>query len=140
LWPGPALFDLSSRDEAPTLSGEPEAFVRVGLAHDRALRRILRVSGPLATADLRDGTGGPITSAEAAAALCPAADVALVLDGGASAGLDETVIDCQRTPPIVRRAGAIPEVYVEAALLMGGRRRSMFMPIGALRPRPRPRS
>ncbi|HEX3795666.1 MAG TPA: Sua5/YciO/YrdC/YwlC family protein [Acidimicrobiales bacterium] len=139
LWPGPVAFVFSSVEGAPTLSGAREDELRVSMAGDRALRRLLRTCGPLATAALRDGAGQPISDAALAAAAC-AGDVALVLNGGASTPVEETVIDCQRTPPVVRHVGAIPEVYVEAALLMGARRRGMFMPLGALLPRKRPGS
>ncbi len=53
-------------------------------------------------------------------------DVSFVLDGGPRGGPSPTVVDCTQSPPRVQWVGALPESYVEAALLMGDRRRRWF--------------
>ena len=52
--------------------------------------------------------------------------IALVVDGGICRGPGPTVVDCTVSPPVVRRVGALPESYVDAAMMMGHRRRKWF--------------
>ena len=58
--------------------------------------------------------------------LVDADEVAFVVDGGPRRGPTSTVVDCTVSPPRVQRVGALPESYVEAALLMGARKRTWF--------------
>ncbi len=67
---------------------------------------LLRRTGPLATTSAnRHGEPAADTAAGIAAAL--GAEVDLVLDGGPSAGLASTIIDCTTTNPRVLRDGPI---------------------------------
>jgi tRNA A37 threonylcarbamoyladenosine synthetase subunit TsaC/SUA5/YrdC len=75
---------------------------------------------------LRRADGEPLVTAEEVHAHLTDGDVALVLDGGLRRGPGSTVVDCTLSPPRVHRVGALPESYVEAALLMGARRRGWF--------------
>jgi len=67
-----------------------------------------------------------VSADEVAAQLIDADEVAFVVDGGRRSGPTSTVVDCTQSPPRVQRIGALPESYVEAALLMGSRKRSWF--------------
>jgi tRNA A37 threonylcarbamoyladenosine synthetase subunit TsaC/SUA5/YrdC len=77
---------------------------------------------------LRHADGSPIVTAEEVQAQLTTTDggVPFVLDGGFRRGPSTTVVDCTLSPPTVQRVGALPESYVEAALLMGARKRKWF--------------
>jgi tRNA A37 threonylcarbamoyladenosine synthetase subunit TsaC/SUA5/YrdC len=75
---------------------------------------------------LRRADGEPLVSAEEAHDHLADQDVAFVVDGGLRRGPGPTVVDCTQSPPKVQHVGALPESYVQAALLMGARRRGRF--------------
>ena len=78
---------------------------------------LLRRTGPLATTSAnRHGDPPADTAAEVAAAL--GSDVDCVLDGGPSAGLASTIIDCTTTTPRVLRDGPISATALLS--LLGG--------------------
>jgi hypothetical protein len=106
-WPGPVEV-LARRQGATVQVGQPE---------DRALRRLCRALGPWRAEPL-----SWVTPDEVAAA-CDPATVACVVDGGARDGPPATLVDATATPLRVVRSGALPDSFVEAALLMHGRRR-----------------
>lgn len=140
MWPGPLTVILAARldESAPAGSGDP--VVQLTMPAWRPLRTLVRRTGPLAVTYLQGTDGGPVVSAEDVrarliAADAPAADapadatageVVFIVDGGPRRGPTSTVVDCTSSPPRVLHAGALPESYVEAALLMGGRRRGLF--------------
>src|ERR1019366_1300686 len=99
----------------------------------RPLRVLCRQNGPLVVMALRRGGGGAVVTAEEVHAHFADEDVALVVDGGMRRGPGSTVVDCTLSPPKVLRVGALPESYVEAALLMGARRRGWFTGRGEAR-------
>ena len=106
-WPGP-LEVAVRRDGVLITVGQPDG---------RALRRLCRDCGPWRAASL-----GPAAASDVAAAY-RAVDVACVVDGGARGGAPATVVDVTVTPLCVVRQGALPASYIEAAMLMGNRRR-----------------
>jgi L-threonylcarbamoyladenylate synthase len=129
MWPGPLTVIVPA-------SGAEGAVVHIGMPAWRPLRALCRRSGPLAMAAWRGADGEPLATADEVVAHLRSgvngvngvngADVALVVDGGGHGGPGPTVVDCTVSPPAVRRVGALPESYVEAALLMAARQRSWF--------------
>jgi len=115
-WPG-ALSIVS------TLRGRRWAIPRDGTTlsvrvpdHPLALE-LLRRTGPLATTSAnRHGEPAPDTAEGVASAL--GAEVDCVLDGGRSAGLASTIIDCTTTTPRVLRDGPISATALLS--LLGG--------------------
>jgi tRNA A37 threonylcarbamoyladenosine synthetase subunit TsaC/SUA5/YrdC len=75
---------------------------------------------------LRRGDGEPLATAEEVRTHLADGDIAFVVDGGLRGGPTSTVVDCTMSPPTLRREGALPESYVDAALLMGARTRGWF--------------
>ena len=106
-WPGP--LEVAVRRDGDLIA--------VGQPDGRALRRLCRDLGPWRTASL-----GPAAASDVAAAY-RTADVACVVDGGTRGGAPPTVVDASVTPLRVVRQGALPASYIEAAMLMGSRRR-----------------
>jgi L-threonylcarbamoyladenylate synthase len=126
MWPGPLTVILPARPDG-LVSGTEDAVVRLTMPAWRPLRTLAHRSGPLAVSLLRDGDGEPLVSADDVLSRVGDADeVAFVVDGGLRRGPTSTVVDCTRSPPKVQRVGALPESYVEAALLMGARKRTLF--------------
>jgi tRNA A37 threonylcarbamoyladenosine synthetase subunit TsaC/SUA5/YrdC len=111
-WPGPLTL-LACR------AGGRDTIL-VSMATTRDLRRICRETGPWCIVP----TGQ--ASAEAVRDHFTEMDVALVFDGGSSAGPGATVMDCTVSPPRLHREGALPANFIEAALLMAARRRWRF--------------
>jgi L-threonylcarbamoyladenylate synthase len=126
MWPGPLTVIVPAGADQPGTVGRDEAVMRVIMPSWRPLRALCRRSGPLAWATLCRADGQPIATADEAAVLLLDEDVALVLDGGPRRGPGPTVVDCTVSPPVVREVGALPASYVEAALMMGRRKRSWF--------------
>jgi L-threonylcarbamoyladenylate synthase len=125
MWPGPLAVIVPARlDEYVTSQqGEP---VVVSMPAWRPLRTLCRQSGPLAVVALRRADGGPLVTAEEVYTHLAEEDIAFVVDGGWRGGPRSTVVDCTLSPPQVRSVGALPESYVEAALLLGARTRRWF--------------
>jgi L-threonylcarbamoyladenylate synthase len=128
MWPGPLTIIVPASAVVDNLGcvDVAEAVVHLTMPAWRPLRRLCRQSGPLALVELRRADGEPLLSAAEVGAHVGAHDVAFVVDGGPCRGPGPTVVDCTVSPPTVHRVGALPESYVEAALLMGLRRRSWF--------------
>jgi len=127
MWPGPltvivpAYLDMVASDEPVVHLTMPAA---------RGLRALCRTAGPLAVGALLRPDGAAVVDPSAIGARFSEDDLALIVDGGVCRGLPPTVVDCTVTPPRVRRVGALPESYVDAALMMGARRRRWFKRAG----------
>ncbi|MGH9189633.1 MAG: L-threonylcarbamoyladenylate synthase [Acidimicrobiales bacterium] len=109
-WPGALTIVLSCRAElAAALRGNgPDGPPTVGLRHPdhRLPVAICEKAGPLATTSANlHGQPTPTTAAEVEAMFGDL--VAVVLDGGASAGLASTVVDCTGAEPRLLRQGRI---------------------------------
>jgi L-threonylcarbamoyladenylate synthase len=128
MWPGPLtiIVPASAGVDDPGRSDVGEAVVHLSMPAWRPLRALCRRSGPLAVVTLRRAGGEPLLSVDEVGAHLIDQDVAFVVDGGPCRGPGPTVLDCTVSPPTVHRVGALPESYVEAALLMAVRRRSWF--------------
>jgi L-threonylcarbamoyladenylate synthase len=129
MWPGPLtiIVPAAAAADDPGRTNGAEPGVHLTMPAWRPLRALCRRSGPLALAPLLGADEEPLLlSAEDLGAYLGDSDVAFVVDGGARGGPGPTVVDCTVSPPTVQRVGALPESYVEAALLMGLRRRSRF--------------
>jgi L-threonylcarbamoyladenylate synthase len=123
MWPGPLTVIVPARVDEGQASPREDGVVYLTMPAWRPLRRLCRQSGPLAVAALRRAAGEPLVTAEEVHDHLADEDVAFVVDGGMRRGPGPTVVDCTQSPPKVQHVGALPESYVEAALLMGARRR-----------------
>jgi L-threonylcarbamoyladenylate synthase len=123
MWPGSLMVIVPGEGDGP-FSGP---VVRITMPPDRALRHLCRQAGPLAVRPLQDPDGGPVVDPDEVG---DRDDVALILDHGVCRGPGSTVVDCTVSPPAVRRVGALPESYVDAALMMAARRRRFFKRAG----------
>jgi tRNA A37 threonylcarbamoyladenosine synthetase subunit TsaC/SUA5/YrdC len=115
-WPGP--LEITVVHPRPGPSG-PRT-VTVGTPHLRALRRLCRTSGPWRTAHVAT------TDARATAQLYAGSEVRLVVDGGECHGPPLTLVDATSSPLRVVHEGALPSSFIEAAMLMGARRRRLW--------------
>jgi L-threonylcarbamoyladenylate synthase len=123
IWPGPLTVIVE-------WGGERGAW-QISMPQSRTLRAVCRQCGPLLVGSPSDASTDLLfTSAEDVASRFSAAEIALVVDGGTCRGPGMTVVDCRMTPPLVRHVGALPEQYIEAALLMGTGRRKWFSSAG----------
>ena len=114
-WPGPLVLIVGGTDGS----------VRITIPPRRALRVLCRRKGPLVMAAAHGADGRPLTDPELVRSAFNATEVALVVDGGTCEGPGPSVLDCRVTPPVVFEVGALPRTYIEAALIVGGRRRWM---------------
>ena len=122
MWPGPLTVVVPARAGG----GDGDGVVHLTMPASRPLRLLCRDGEPLTVCALRRPDGAPtVDPAEVALRLLDS-DVALIVDGGICRGQDPTVVDCTASPPAVRHVGALPESYVDAALMMGNRRRKWF--------------
>jgi L-threonylcarbamoyladenylate synthase len=128
MWPGPLTVIVPVPVSGSILSHRRDSVVHLTMPAWRPLRTLCRQSGPLAVTMLQHADGSPLVSAEEVREQLAAADggVPFILDGGLRRGPPTTVVDCTVSPPQVRRIGALPESYVEAALLMSARKRKWF--------------
>jgi L-threonylcarbamoyladenylate synthase len=122
MWPGPLTVMVPAR----TGSGDGDPVVRITMPRSRPLRALCRNSEPLLAGALRRRDGAPIMDPAEVGARLTSGDLALIVDGGICRGLGPTVVDCTVSPPEVRHVGALPAHFVEAALMMGHRRRKWF--------------
>jgi L-threonylcarbamoyladenylate synthase len=122
MWPGPLTVMVPAGPGAV----DGDALVRITMPATRSLRALCRASEPLLACALGRPDGTPIVDPAEVAARFTAADVALIVDGGICRGPGPTVVDCTVSPPTVRHVGALPEHFVDAALMMGNRRRAWF--------------
>ena len=116
MWPGPLVVVVPVGADV----------VSISMPASRPLRALSRATGPLVAVALRRADGEPMRDPDEVVAVFSGDDVAWVLDGGPCGGAGPTVVDCTRSPPQVRHVGALPEGYVDAALMMGNRRRTWF--------------
>lgn len=107
-WPGGLTLVLPSCSDVPdivTAGGRTVAVRMPDHPVPRSISRVLQQPLPTTSAN-RSGRPSPITAGQAWTEL--AGDVGLFLDGGkAPGGVDSTVLDLTRTPPVILRAGAL---------------------------------
>jgi L-threonylcarbamoyladenylate synthase len=121
MWPGPLTVMV------PGVTGAIAGpVVHLTMPGARPMRVLSRDIGPLAIASLRGADGQLVRTVAEVAARVGGNALALVVDGGTCRGEGPTVVDCTMSPPRVRSVGALPESFVDAALMMGNRRRSWF--------------
>jgi len=126
MWPGPLTVLVPAQHAASSLDRAEVSVVSIAMPTSRRLRALLVESGPLVVVALRHPDGRSIVTPEEVAARHAGNDIAIVVDGGRCDGPAPTVVDCTVSPPVVRHVGALPESYVDAALLMANRRRGWF--------------
>jgi tRNA A37 threonylcarbamoyladenosine synthetase subunit TsaC/SUA5/YrdC len=112
-WPGPLTVLVT-----PEAGGTDAIGVR--MPGRRALRHLMVGTGPLRVIPVNMHT-----AAEVAAHFLPT-EVAFVMDGGPCAGPGPTVVDGTTSALNIRTEGALPAEFIEAAVLMGTRRRRWF--------------
>lgn len=116
-WPGPltlALADPAGRFPGAVRSPWGTVAVRVS-PHPAAADILAACDGPVTSTSANRAGEPPATDARtAAAALQPAADVGLLLDGGPlPPSRPSTILDCTGARPRVLRAGALPVTEIE---------------------------
>ena len=120
LWPGALTLILRRAAWVPDLvtGGQDTVGVRVP-SHPLARALVTALGGPIAAPSAnRFGAVSPTMAAHVRADL--GADVALVLDGGpAQIGVESTIIDLTREPPVVLREGGIPRETLDMLLALG---------------------
>ncbi|SDF99881.1 translation factor SUA5 [Limimonas halophila] len=118
-WPGPLTLVLPRRADSPVAelvsAGLDTVAVRVP-AHPLARRGIAAAQRPLAAPSANaSGEVSPTTAQHVADSLDGRLD--LILDGGAcEVGVESTVVDTTRTPPVLLRPGGIPREALEAVV------------------------
>jgi L-threonylcarbamoyladenylate synthase len=122
MWPGPLTVMVPASPGA----GDGGAVVRITLPASRPLRALCRAGEPLLACALRRPDGTPIVDPAEVGARFTSPEVVLIVDGGICRGPGPTLVDCTVSPPTVRHVGALPEHFVDAALMMGYRRRKWF--------------
>jgi L-threonylcarbamoyladenylate synthase len=122
MWPGPLTVMVPARPGA----ADGDAVVRITMPAARSPRALCRAGEPLLACALRRPDGTPVVDPAEVGARFTSADVALIVDGGICRGAGPTVVDCTVSPPTVCHVGALPEHFVDAALMMGLRRRKWF--------------
>jgi L-threonylcarbamoyladenylate synthase len=125
MWPGPLTVIAPLRPEGGDRSGGGDAVVHLTMPATRALRALCR-DEPLVVRALRRPDGVAIIDPAEVEVRCTSSGVALIVNGGVCAGAGPTVVDCTASPPAVHHVGALPESYVDAALMMARRRRKWF--------------
>ena len=112
-WPGPLTMVLPRRAGLELHLGEPASTIGLRVPDDALVRDITARIGPIAaTSANRHGEPPATTAAAALEAL--GSGVALIVDGGPSAGDASAVIDATRRPWHVLREGPIPAAEILA--------------------------
>jgi tRNA A37 threonylcarbamoyladenosine synthetase subunit TsaC/SUA5/YrdC len=123
MWPGPLTVIVPADGNVLASPASKDPVLFLSLPASRPLRALCRAGGPLTVMALRYADGRPVSVAGEVEALFTDDEVAFVLDAGPCRGPGPTVVDCTASPPTVRHVGALPESYVDAALMMGNRRK-----------------
>lgn len=123
MWPGPLTVIVPANDDTPVLPRGDVPSVCISMPTSRPLRLLCRESGPWMLA----ATDGPgcvaFPTVYELLEQFRDSDLSLIVDGGTRGGPGPTVVDCRVSPPVVLRVGEFPATYVDAALVMGARRR-----------------
>jgi L-threonylcarbamoyladenylate synthase len=105
-WPGPLSLIVPARRRSRLAIPRSRDSLSIRVPDHDLLRRLLRITGPLASSSAnRHGQPPAITAPEVVAALGSALDA--VLDGGPAKGQASTIIDLVTTPPRVLRTGPL---------------------------------
>lgn len=116
-WPGGLTLVVKARADIPANLTADTGTIGVRLPDSALVRELVRAFGnPLAATSANlSGGENPRTAQDVLSSLD--GRIALVLDGGATAGkVASTVLDCTVEPPRVLRAGAIPTGEIEQLL------------------------
>jgi L-threonylcarbamoyladenylate synthase len=105
-WPGPLSLIVPARRPSRLAIPRTGDSVSIRVPDHDLLRRLLRLTGPLASTSANlHGQSSAVSAAEAVAALGDRLDA--VLDGGPAKGRASTIIDLVSTPPRVLRTGPL---------------------------------
>lgn len=115
-WPGALTIVARASPKLPSALISEEGTIGLRVPSHPLIRSIIRALGaPIANSSAnRSGGLEPLTTAESVLQLGDW--LALVIDGSCLLGKPSTVIDITKSPPLIRREGAIPRSQVEAAL------------------------
>jgi L-threonylcarbamoyladenylate synthase len=114
-WPGPLTLVLSRSARVPDAVTGGRDTVGVRVPDQPVAGALLRAFGGAVAAPSanRFGRVSPTTAADVREDL--GSDVDLVLDGGAcTVGVESTIVDCTREPPVILRLGGVSAEHVEA--------------------------
>lgn len=114
LWPGPFTVILKRRDIVPGEATADLPFVAVRMpAHPVALALIERLGRPVAAPSAnRSGRPSPTAAEHVIEDLGDSVD--MVIDGGETfLGVESTIVDLTRDPPVLLRPGPVDPEYLE---------------------------
>ena len=137
MWPGPLTVIVPARTVCGGHGAMPGAGGRTPhhAGHAPAARACVGESAPVGPcAPWFDPTGTPWLIRPRWRFRLTGSDVTLIVNGGLCRGAVPTVVDCTLSPPEVSRVGALPESYVDAALMMGQSTSEGFSPGGRITP------
>lgn len=115
-WPGPLSLIVDAQPVGLAVPRQGRT-LSVRIPDHVLLRRLLSLSGPVASTSANRHGDPPAASASAAASAL-GDDVRLVLEGGPAAGRASTIIDWTTAPPRVLREG--PIALADIGPLLGG--------------------
>lgn len=119
-WPGPLTLICHEQASLRWDLGDTRGTVAVRMPDHELTREILDRTGPLAVSSA-NLTGSPAATDAAAAAAMLADRVAVIVDGGASAGgVPSTIVDATGERPRLLRLGAITVDQLDEALAETG--------------------
>ena len=118
-WPGALTFILPRRADCPValLAGAGLETLAIRAPKHAVAQALLRACGlPIAAPSAnRSGAVSPTTAAHVASGLGD--DVDMIIDGGAcSLGLESTILDLTRDPPVILRHGGVTEEEISAVV------------------------
>jgi len=116
-WPGGLTIVFSKSPSFKSLALGGSDTVALRLPDHPLLREIIRgAGGPITgTSANRSGLGAPLTCGEALEQVGHAVDLALD-DGPCPGGIESTVVDITKDPPLLLRQGAISREQIESLL------------------------
>jgi tRNA threonylcarbamoyl adenosine modification protein (Sua5/YciO/YrdC/YwlC family) len=107
-WPGPLTVVLPADETLARRVGSSQGTLGVRLPDDPALRRLLRLSGPMALTSANRHAQAPCSSADdVERAFLGSNDLDAIIDGGHRSGMVSTVVDVSGIDLVVLREGAI---------------------------------
>ncbi len=119
-WPGPLTVVLRQQSSLRWDLGETRGTVAVRMPDDPVALELLHRTGPLAVSSANT-TGSPAATDADAAERMLGGQVAVILDGGPTAGeVPSTILDCTGDRPRMLRAGAIAAEELIALLEADG--------------------
>jgi len=115
-WPGPLTLVVRARRGVGALLGGDGRTVGVRWPDQALTEELCRAVGPLAVTSANRHGEAPATTAQEVCQKFSASEVVLVVDGGPSAGVASSVVECTGRRPRCLREGALSWHLLESAL------------------------